>query len=124
MDSSDQNDLQALQAFLNGLPDSVGRLRHEDARFYMRLVASHGIDQNFSFMQTTQWAEKMGSTGFCNPQVFFTRLTYALGMAFNLIDVEHLTEVNEAELVKWVKTLQASRPGHDSESSGPQFRYT
>lgn len=124
MESEDHNERQALLGFLDGLPESVGRLRVEDARWFMRMLSMPGAERTFELLQTTKWAERLGSTGFCPPGEFTARLVEALGITFNLVDVSQVMDMQDPELVRWVKIFCVQRPGQESGTSGPQFRYT
>lgn len=117
------NDRAMLVAFLSALPDSVARLRPDEARYFMRQCSSDGIEHSFNLLETSKWAELLGTAGFCLPTDFFPRMAQALGIAFNLVDINHILNMADMELVKWVKLFTSLRPSLNS-GTGPQFRFT
>lgn len=126
MDADHQNDSRkAVLAFLGKLPGSITRLRTADARWIMEQLMEPGAEQGLNLLQTSEWAERMGSApGLCIPTVFCTRMANTLGIIFDILDVNTLMDLQDPDLVKWIKVAQAALPGHEKESPELQFRCT
>lgn len=111
-----------LLEFLDGLPDSVSRLRPEDVQWILDAITDPDWSHTVSLRQVAWWAERLGSTTLVPPEVFALRLFDALSITFDLAVVDKILDLTDPELLKWVKMLTASRASGHKPLPAEQFR--